>query len=166
MKIKTNTNLLHRQLCPTDQKRSRPLNIAIFSNVYVFCLRLINVSDPFILQLFHTWLSSWFCNSRPGGSNVTLELLGSWTWHSALWPLRLEITLAIMSGHWPRLNQRNNRALVYVRVCYADNYDQPVNKWSGVQRWFVFVYVSVRESVCVYFCMREPVFLIPEVKVL
>lgn len=130
-----------------------------------FCRRLIKVSDPFILQLFHTWLSSWFCDRRPEGTNVTLELLGSRTWHSALRPLRLEIMQAIMSGHWPRLNQRKSRALVYVRVCYADNYGHPVNKstlgWNEVVcvRVCVCVRISAWESCCVshqrWRCCRE-----------
>ncbi len=117
---------------------------------------LIKVLDPFILLLFHTWLSSWFCDRRPEGSKVTLQPLGSRSWHSALWPQRLEITQAIMSGHWPHLNQRKSGASLYVWACHVRPSSQQIN--------FRMKWVSLR--CCVNFCMRELVCLTPKVKVL
>lgn len=62
-----------------------------------------------------------------------------------------------MPGHWPRLNQREGRALLYVWPRYADNYDRPSQQVSLEMR---------RGGLCFWlsFCMRELVSLTPEVE--
>lgn len=122
--------------------------------MFIFSRRLMimaYVSDPSFCNSFIHDSPAGSVTGDPERSNVTLKLLGSRTGHSALWPLRPEIRQAILSRHWPRLNQRKSRALVYVWESYADNYDHLINKsslgWN--EMGCVHVWVSAWESLCV-----------------
>lgn len=118
--------------------------------MFIFSRRLMimaYVSDPSFRNSFIHDSPAGSATGDPERSNVTLKLLRLRTGHSALWPLRPEIRQAIMSGHWPRLNQRKSRTLVYVWECYADNYDRPINK--STLGWNEMGCVSAWESLCV-----------------
>lgn len=115
------------------------------SNIsFILCRWLINTSKPLIFDTlsYHSFQlvlqpQAWRVKCDPQKPQ------GSQSWLSALRPLRSEIRLAIMFGHWPHMIQRRGRSLVYVQIRSADNLSHPINKSTPGQHGVICVYVQV-----------------------